>query len=259
MNDVINAFLLGVLQGLTEFLPVSSSGHLVIVRSLMPEFVAPPEIFDVLLHGGTLIALGVYFKRDLAGITSDIVHRQRRGLHLPLMLFVASIPVGVVGFFWADTVTPLFSSPRVASFGLIGTSVLLASAARFGRGERTMGQMQLWQAFAVGCFQAFAVIPGVSRSGATISLALILGFSGTESARFSFLLSIPAILGIVAVRVAGLGGSGMIGIYLVGAIAAAVSGWLSIALLMRVLLKRRLLPFTLYCFALGSFSLVFLV
>jgi undecaprenyl-diphosphatase len=259
MNDLFNAIVLGILQGVTEFLPVSSSGHLVLAQSLLPGFDAPAASFDVLLHGGTLLAVVAYFYRDLIEIGSRLRHPGEGGLRMPLLLVVGTIPAGLVGVLFQGAIEPLFSSPRAASIGLLVTAGLLVAAVISGKGDRRMEGLLLWQALLVGCFQALAILPGISRSGATIAIALLLGYSGTESARFSFLLSLPAVAGAMVLQAGDLFVTNAWGVYVAGALAAAASGWLSIAVLMRILHRGRLLPFALYCLALGSFSLVFLV
>jgi len=259
MTELFNAILLGIIQGLTEFLPVSSSGHLVLAQSLLPGFTAPPAAFDALLHGGTMMAVVVYFYRDIMEIGSGLKKPAEGGLRLPLLLVIGSIPVGILGVFYLDAIESLFTSPKIASIGLLVTAGLLAAALLFGKGNRQINEMLLWNGFLIGCFQALALVPGISRSGATISIALVMGFAGTEAAKFSFLLSLPAIAGAMILEAGVLIGAENLWIYMVGALAAAISGWASIALLMRFLQRRRLLPFILYCLALGSLSLAFLV
>ncbi|TNF49379.1 undecaprenyl-diphosphate phosphatase [bacterium] len=259
MTDLLNAILLGIIQGLTEFLPVSSSGHLVLAQSMLPGFDAPPAAFDALLHGGTMMAVVAYFYRDIVEICSGLKKPGDGGLRLPLLLVAGSIPIGVLGVFYLEAVESMFSSPKIASMGLLITAGLLAVALYFGKGNRRLSEMLLWNAFLVGCFQALALVPGISRSGATISIALVMGFAGTEAAKFSFLLSLPAIAGAIILEAGALLNAENLGIYMVGALAAAISGWVSIAILMRFLQRRRLLPFILYCLALGSLSLAFLV
>ena len=259
MTELLNAILLGIIQGLTEFLPVSSSGHLVLAQTLLPGFDAPPAAFDALLHGGTMMAVVAYFYRDILEIISGLTKPSEGGLRLPSLLIAGSVPIGVLGVFYLDAIESLFTSPKIASVGLLITAGLLTAALRFGRGNRQLNEMIFKNAILIGCFQALAIVPGISRSGATISIALILGFAGTEAARFSFLLSLPAIAGALILEAGVLAGAEHLMIYMAGALAAAVSGWVSIAVLMSFLERRRLLPFIVYCLALGSLSLAFLV
>lgn len=257
---MLESILLGILQGLTEFLPVSSSGHLVLAQSLLPGFDGPAVAFDVLLHAGTLGAVIIYFRQDLARIAVDCTRPREGGLHLPWLLAVGTVPAGIVGVFFADAIRPLFTAPRTASVGLLVTALLLTMAWRVGTGgKRSIESMTLWAALFIGTFQAVAIVPGISRSGATIAAGVFLGLSGRDAARFSFLLSIPAITGAFLLESGALKGMESVGAYTAGAMAAALTGWASIAFLMKLLGKGRLLPFALYCLLVGSISFVFLV
>lgn len=257
---MFESILLGILQGLTEFLPVSSSGHLVIAQSLLTGFDGPAAAFDVLLHGGTLLAVLAYFRKDIVQILKDMGDPGLGGLRLPILLLVGTLPAGIVGVGFGDSIKPLFSSPSVASVGLIFTSALLLLAWKLGRGgDRTMAGLTVPAALLIGTFQAMAIVPGVSRSGATIAAGLFLGLTGPVAARFSFLLAIPAIGGALVLESGSLLQAGLSISYMAGALSAAVVGWASIALLMRILDRGNLLPFAAYCLALGVLSLLFLV
>jgi undecaprenyl-diphosphatase len=257
---MLESILLGILQGLTEFLPVSSSGHLVLAQELMAGFDGPAAAFDVLLHGGTLAAVLVYFREDLLQIVSGVLRPGDGGWKLPVLLIVGSIPAGIVGILFSDAIKPLFTAPEVAAVGLLLTSGILAAAWRIrGRGHRSLAGLTLMSALLIGMAQAFAIVPGISRSGSTIAMGMFLGFAGREAARFSFLLSIPAIGGALVLESGVLFRVGMPVSYLVGALAAALVGWASIDVLMKLLDRENLLPFVVYCAALGSLSLLFLV
>lgn len=257
---MLESILLGILQGLTEFLPVSSSGHLVLAQSLLPGFNRPAVVFDVMLHTGTLTAVLLYFRHDLAVIAAGCLHPRKGGLHLPVLLAVGTVPAAVVGVFFNDAVRPLFAAPRSASFGLLVTAFLLFMAWRIGTdGKRPLDSLTIQAAFFIGVLQALAIVPGISRSGATIAAGVFLGLSGQDAARFSFLLSVPAIAGAFLLESGALIGTDSMSLYLAGALTAALTGWASIAFLMKLLGKGRLLPFALYCLVIGSISLVFLV
>jgi len=259
MESYTAAIVLGVVQGLTEFLPVSSSGHLVLAQAFIPGFSGPPAAFDVLLHGGTLIAVLAYFRQDVLKMAAGLKRPREGGLNLPLLLVAGTVPAGIVGGFFKDRIEILFHAPAVASAGLVVTGLLLLLATRVKGGSRKIARMGYSAAILIGAFQAAAIVPGISRSGATICAALFLGYSGTESARFSFLLSMPAVAGALALEAGDLAAVGSVGPYAAGAAAAAVTGWLSIAVLMRVMADRKLFPFAAYCLVLGSLSSVFLV
>jgi len=257
---LFESIILGIVQGLTEFLPVSSSGHLVLAQSLLPGFDGPTVAFDVLLHAGTLAAVLVYFRKDLARMAADSLHPREGGLRLPLLLAAGTVPAAIVGVFFDDAIKPLFDAPRFASIGLLITAFLLFLAWKVGTGgRRSLESMTIGAALFIGVLQAAAIMPGISRSGATIAAGVFLGFSGPDAARFSFLLSIPAIGGAFLLESGALRGVDSGAVYLAGALAAALTGWAAIAFLMKLLGKGRLLPFALYCLVVGSISLVFLV
>jgi len=257
---MFESILLGILQGLTEFLPVSSSGHLVLAQELLAGFNGPAAAFDVLLHGGTLAAVLIYFRHDLFQMFRDLARPSEGGWRLPAFLVIGSIPAGIVGVFFADVVESFFSAPGVASGGLLVTGCVLAAAWTMrGKGTRSLADLTVWTVLLVGLAQALAIVPGISRSGSTIAMGMFLGFSGKEAARFSFLLSIPAIAGALLLESGVFSRGGIPAIYLAGALAAALTGWASVAFLMKLLDRENLLPFAVYCLALGSLSLAFLV
>ena len=257
---MFESILLGILQGLTEFLPVSSSGHLVLAQQLLTGFDGPAAAFDVLLHGGTLAAVFLYFRQDLLQIARDSTRLSEGGLRLPFLLVAGSIPAGIVGVFMSDMITPLFSSPRVAASGLVITGLILLAAWKLvGAGRLSLANLTVPGVLLIGLAQAFAIVPGISRSGATIVAGMFLGLEGREAARFSFLLSIPAVAGALLLESGVLFEGGLPLAYLAGAVFAALVGWASIAFLMKLLGRGILAPFGVYCLALGVLSLVFLI
>jgi undecaprenyl-diphosphatase len=195
--DLFQAIILALVQGLTEFLPVSSSAHLLLV----PIFASWEDqglAFDVALHVGSLTAVVVYFRRDIgrmfsAWITSITRREHNEDSRLAWAVLLGTIPVCIAGLLMKDLVATAMRSPLVSAFGLIVFGVLLGWADWRKRGERSEYQMNKWDVFYIGCAQAVALIPGTSRSGITITAALLLGFSREAAARFSFLLSIPVI------------------------------------------------------------------
>jgi undecaprenyl-diphosphatase len=202
----------------------------------------------------------IYFWRDLLEIGRGFLHPGGGGLHLPILLVVGTVPAGLVGVFFADVIEPLFAAPVSASAGLLLTALLLWAAWRIGtQGRRSLQSLTLLGALFIGLFQAVAIVPGVSRSGATIAAGVFLGLSGKDAARFSFLLSIPAIAGAVLLESGAIAGSSNLSLYLVGAVSAALVGWASIAFLMKLLGKGVLVPFAIYCLVIGILSIAFLV
>lgn len=196
--DLVQAIVLALVQGLTEFLPVSSSAHLLLVP-VFANWQDQGLAFDVALHLGSLTAVIVYFRQDIGRmITSwvkSITHRVKDDdSRLAWAVLFGTIPVCIAGLLLKDVIAQVMRSPLVSAFGLIVFGVFLGWADWRKRGERSEYQMNKWDVFYIGCAQALALIPGTSRSGITITAALFLGFSREASARFSFLLSIPVIL-----------------------------------------------------------------
>lgn len=263
--NIIEALILGVVQGLTEFLPVSSSGHLVLV----PEFLgiaAPPLSFSVLVHLATLVAVAGYFLPDLKNMVLSVIAPRR--LHdmqavkywrrLLLWLVIGSVPAAIAGLLLGNFFERLFASTLAVGFFLILTSVLLFGAdlalARRTKSPTPLGKMRPVDALIVGCFQALAIAPGLSRSGATIAGGVFLGFDRHTAARFSFLLSIPVILGAFVTELKDIGSKFVTAsgwAYGLGAFAAALSGVVAIHFLLRYLRERSLRIFGIYTAVLG--------
>jgi len=267
--SVLEALILGITQGLTEFLPVSSSGHLVLV----PEFFnlsAPTLGFDIVVHFATLLAVLGYFMRDVRQIVVALIAPRRMSRpeikywrRLCAWLVIGSIPAAVAGFGFSRFFDDLFASTMAVGIFLLVTSALLFGSdfalGRVSREPMQLGKMRAADALIIGCFQALAIAPGLSRSGSTIAAGIFLGFDRPSAARFSFLLSIPAILGAFVASLVGVGGGfagASVWAYLVGALAAAVTGFLAIYLLMRYVKQHRLRLFAIYAALLGGFVIV---
>lgn len=255
-----DALLLGLIQGLTEFLPVSSSGHLVIAQDLIG-FQGPGIAFDILLHAATLGAVVLYFWRDIVALLAslwpggDAARRRVVGL-----ILLATLPTGVIGLTIDHYLSGLFESPRFAAAMLLVTGLVLLVAERTRVGEGTLEQVSAVQAVVVGTAQGIAILPGISRSGATIATGLMLGMDAQAAARFSFLMSIPAILAAVALHARDLADNAAAGNGLLpmaaGAGIAFVSGLGAIHLLLKLLARRKLWPFSVYCWAVALWVLV---
>ncbi len=188
MNELTQSVVLGIVQGLTEFIPVSSTAHLV----LIPKFLGWKGLvnsleFDIALHGGTLLALLIYFWKEWIGLFTS-------QFRLLFYLLVATVPAGLVGVALEDYVSTTLRSPLIIAITLVVFGVVMIIAERY-RGDRALDSLSLKDSILIGCFQAVALIPGVSRSGITISGGLFRGFQRVEAARFSFLLSTPVIGG----------------------------------------------------------------
>lgn len=247
------AVLLGAVQGVTEFFPVSSSGHLVICQALFG-LREPSLAFDIFLHAGTLVAVAVFFARDIARLfTTD-----RRTL---LLLAVASVPACVVGLLFKDHIEALFASPRTVGFMLVATGVWLAAASAYGFFKTRKGrdgapkELGVAPSLAVGLAQAVAVIPGISRSGATIATGILSGLGNERAFRFAFLLSLPAVGGACVLKARKIGAA-LAGpesaVFLAGGITAMLVGLASIGLLRRMVRENRLSIFGIYCIVVGG-------
>jgi undecaprenyl-diphosphatase len=263
------AILLGVVQGLTEFLPVSSSGHLAFVQNLLPGFRQVGVLFDVMLHVGTLVALVLFYRRLLAGeargLFSGSGPARARAVKLLLLVVVATIPTAVVGLFLKKTVESAFVDLRAVGWAELGSAFLLGISALKRRGETDRDSMTYLQAALVGVFQGFAVLPGLSRSGSTIAAAILIGCAGRWAADFAFLLAIPGIAGAAIVE--NYGAFRRYGLaffegpdfvkYAIGAVVAGVVGYLTIAWMIRLVSDRRVHYFAIYCVLFGAALLLF--
>jgi len=246
--DLIQAALLGMLQGLTEWLPISSSGHLVLAQRWMGLTV--PVAFDVFLHLGTLTTVIAFFRGDLLGILRALAARDVRSEDFRLFAYVVvgMVPTAIIGFALTGFFESLFSSTLAVGIGLLITGVLLLLS-RAGSGRREVG----WLApLVMGIAQGMAIAPGVSRSGSTISLGLLIGVKKEEVFRLSFLLSIPAILGASLFKIGELTSSDLGPHAVLGLVVAAASGYVAIKIVQRALLSERLYLFSLYCFLAGA-------
>jgi undecaprenyl-diphosphatase len=245
MPPLWQILILALIQGLTEFLPVSSSGHLVIAQHLM-RFGASSLLFDIILHAGTLLAVLTYFRRDLIRLVLRFYEREQR--RLILLLALATFPTALIALPFRGFFESLFSSPRAAGIGFLATALLLFLSHRvwFPKTDPRLA------AIVIGIFQGLAIMPGLSRSGTTIAVALMLGLGAEFSFRFSFLLSIPAILGALLLKVRDLPASpnqlAPLGFALV---LAALFGLLALGILKRVLGSGKFHRFAYYCLAAG--------
>ncbi|MDR0293811.1 MAG: undecaprenyl-diphosphate phosphatase [Oscillospiraceae bacterium] len=259
------SLLLGIVQGATEFLPVSSSGHLAIVGSLLDVAEMKESLlFDVLLHIGTLGAVFAAFHRDIAELCGAFLslfsareRRDERGLparRLLLLLAVATVPL-LFAVFFESYVSVLADDLRFVGCALVGTGVLLYIADRVKAGKKNEKTALVSDAVMVGLMQAVAVIPGLSRSGSTIAAGLMRGFGRGFAVRFSFLMSIPAVLGAVLLELGKAFSGGVtaaeLAVYIPGMLAAGIVGYGALVLLKRLAAKGRFGVFAVYCAAVG--------
>lgn len=268
--SIVEAMVLGIVQGVTEFLPVSSSGHLVLVPELAG-WDRPGLPFLVLLHAATLLALLVYFRRELVEIVAGMVRPgpQRRFV---VLLALATLPAAVLGFVFEEWFERAFGNPILVSVQLVATGLILIGAEALTRRRPDSGseavlsgveglarELSFSGAVGVGFAQAVAIFPGISRSGATISAGLLAGLSRPQAARFSFLMSIPILIGTSVFEVPQLSGEPVgAGALLAGFVAAAVSGYVAIAGMIALLQRRGLVGFAVYCIVAGTVAALLL-
>ncbi len=257
---VYAAIALGILQGLTEFLPVSSSGHLALAEYFFGVS-SPGVTFEVFVHFGTALAVLVYFRRRVGAIVVAVVRwlvrkeHEREDARLGLYLLIGTIPAAIVGVLLEKKVESAFGSPVLVSVLLLVTGTMLWLTRRMRQGEREL--VRPADAVLVGLAQAAAVLPGISRSGATISAGLGLGIERSRAAEFAFLLSLPVILGATAVSLGDAVASGsQVGVpVLAGTMAAFLSALPAIAVLMRVVSAGTFHRFAYYCWGAGLVAL----
>jgi undecaprenyl-diphosphatase len=269
----LQALVLGIVQGLTEFLPVSSSGHLVLGQAF---FGVDADVltFDIAVHFGTLMAVFIVFRYRivelLAGIMRDIraigggerrpgaVLRESREIRYALAIIIGTVPAVIVGFTIKDIIGGMFLAVTPVLWALAFTGMLLLATFAAGNGSRRIG---LRSGLMIGIAQALAVVPGISRSGMTIATALFVGIDREEAGEFSFMLAIPAVLGaslLETLDLVGEGGFGSVapGPVLAGTVAAFCAGWVSLAVLMRVVRRGKLGWFGFYCLAVAGIGLI---
>lgn len=245
--NVFVAALLGLIQGLSEFLPVSSSGHLVLLQNVFG-IEEGALFFDTMLHVGTLAAVVAVFYREIWGLIKKPFQKK------VYMLLIATAVTAAMAFLLSDLFDDAFAG-KFLGFGFVLTSAILFASEKLAHGSRTIGEMRAPDALAVGFAQGVAILPGVSRSGSTIAGARVFGLSREEAAQFSFLLSIPAILGALVLQLPDVAEYGTGGIpwssLAVGTLVAAVSGYFAIRWMLRLIVKKSLTGFAIYTLVLG--------
>lgn len=257
---MFDAIIWGLVQGLTEFLPISSSGHLVLVPALLEaggaEMSDPDLATSAVLHLGTLVAVIAYYRRDLIELARFRTEPQAR--HVLWLLALGTVPA-VIGLPLEGALSRLESNPDAVAIALLGTGAILFISTRLPIGSRRLEAGTTRDALIVGVSQALALIPGISRSGSTITAGLARGLDRREAARFSFLLAIPTIAGGGLLSLGDLISTGVdLGPVAVGFLFALVSGYAAIALILRILVTRGFAPFVAYCLTMGTVSLIIL-
>jgi undecaprenyl-diphosphatase len=260
-DQILQAMILGILQGLTELLPISSSAHLILLPWIL-DWEHLGIAFDVVLHGGTMLAILVYFYKDWKQLARSFF-RRFRGFNrssngqMDLAILAGTLPAILVALACRSMVENYARQPVVIVMTLTIFGLLLAWADRRGKGNRTLGSLTPGLGLLIGLAQAIALVPGVSRSGVTITAALLLGFSRTDSARFSFLLSGPIVAlatlkGIYELASTDASGSVLVWSLVVGIATSFVTGLLCIKYFLRFLRTKTLIPFVIYRLGLAA-------
>lgn len=272
----IEAIILGLVQGLTEFLPISSSAHLRIIGEILPSATDPGATFTAITQIGTELAVILYFRKDIAriigrwfrhfgkpgGAHADFVPKNDPDVRLGWLIIIGTLPIVIIGFLAQDTIRSVFRSLWLIAIVLIVFGIILGLADFLGKRVKDITQMSYRDGILIGLAQVLALIPGVSRSGATMTAGLSLGYTRPAAARFGFLLAIPAVFGSGLYELVHSFGEPA-GAYgypetLLATVVAFGVGYAVIAFLMRYIEKRSFLPFVIYRVVLGSVLLVLL-
>ena len=261
--ELIDALILGIIQGVTEWLPVSSSGHLVIGQEMLGLPAEENLLFDLMVHLGTVLAVCVYFRRELWNIVHALIPRSECGPErdqlrlLGAMIAIGTIPIAVVGLLVSGSVEDMFTIQMVGAALLVNAAVLIAAERIASDRKRSVRALD---ALIIGVFQAVAIVPGISRSGLTISGGLFRGVERETAATFAFLLSVPALLGAFAYGVVMLERYDAEAVtMLLGMGTAFIVGLVSIDVLLRIVRAGRLWTFGIYCVVVGTMAIIWSV
>ncbi len=265
------ALLLGIIQGLTEFLPVSSSGHLVIAQQILKKFEEPGLIFDLFLHLGTAAAVILYFRKEMWAAAASIfskgyrppeeskwIGNRKTALRFAALIAVGNIPTALIGIFLEDQVAGLFNSVMPVGFALLATSGLLfLSDRKAGNVKTSVMEIRFRDALLIGLFQGLAVMPGLSRSGSAIAAGIFSGIRRDIAAKFSFYMVIPPILGAVTLKARHVmenvvTSQQSLTVYAIGILTAFIIGYLTIGVLIKAVSNKRLKLFAIYCVCIGT-------
>lgn len=284
--SLLQAIIMGLIQGLTEFLPVSSSGHLALFRILFGVETETGMLFDVLLHAGTLIAIFVVYYKDIwkmivegcciirdAAVNIVLFFKNKSGKEeepyrkivnssyrkFVMLVIVSTIPTGIIGFVGRDAIDKASQILIVPGICLIVTAILLFIADHTRDGEKLPKNVTYTNAFSVGIAQGIATLPGLSRSGTTITACLLCGFNRKFAVKYSFIMSIPAILGALVLELKDFSAVDITGIeivyYIVGMAIAAIVGYICIKTMLVIVRKKKFTVFAIYCLIIGAVSI----
>lgn len=283
----IQAIILGIVQGLTEFLPVSSSGHLAIMKNLLRLNLETGVLYDVLLHVATLISVCIVMYKDILkliveffGIVKDLfvnigVFFANKGgegkkdynpvldssyRKFVVLVIVSTIPTGIIGFLLNDIIETVESELLVPGICLIATSIIILISDFLSEGKKRAKEASFLDAFAIGTAQGIATLPGLSRSGTTIAACLLCGFDRKFAVKYSFIMSMPAILGALVLKLTKLSSevvsAGEVVSYIIGMIVAAVVGYFALVFTIRIVQRKSFKYFAAYCFGIGAVSII---
>lgn len=259
---ILQSIFLGLIQGVTEFFPISSSGHLVLFQNFLGLQPTEHAFFNILVHAGTLLAILLYFRERLVGLLKGLWDKDPSSVQLFLNLIISTLPIVFIGLAFEDTVSEIFSTPTAVAFSMFGTASFFLIGEYLSKNKQNHTITKL-KALIIGLVQSVAIIPGVSRSGSTLVAGLLTGLDREESAEYSFLIAIPAISGAVVLSILKLftepsSSDLKVGPLLVGFLTAFIAGYFSIKFLMHLYKKHSLNGFAAYLI-LVSAGLILLV
>ncbi len=260
---ILEALILGIIQGLTEFLPVSSSGHIELGKEILNVQVKDPLLFSIVVHGATALSTLVIFRKDIISILKELfAFKWNEGTSYSAKIILSMIPVGLVGFFLEDEIESFFEGQIL----LVGCMLLVTGILLYltTKAKEKSGEVNFKNAGIVGLAQAVAILPGISRSGTTIAISLLLGVNREKAAKFSFLMVLPPILGAVALKVKDYveieqtsGAENISSLALiVGFLAAFISGLIACQWMIRIVKRAKLQHFAYYCFTVGTIAII---
>lgn len=258
MCDLFIALSLGIIQGLTEFLPISSSGHLVLCQGFLQGKWIGDVLFDVSVHLGTTLAIIVFFFKDIITLIKGILPHSynKEQMHLIICLFITTLVTGIMGVLFKDEFEAMFSNSTLVACMLLVTGLFTFFTDRFNiNPKKKSNDIRITNAVVIGLFQGFAIIPGMSRSGSTIFAGVAGGLERTFSARYSFLAAIPAVIGAATLEWSGEAAS-LNMLHITGAAASFIIGLISLKFLVWTLRRRKFFIFSIYCWGIGSIYLI---
>ena len=284
---IVQAIILGVIQGLTEFLPVSSSGHLAIMKNILRMDLETGALYDVLLHVATLVAICIVMRKDIAKLILEfisivrdvftnflifidrITHKEDQYYikimssayrRFVVLIIVSSIPTAIIGFLLNDIIETVENELLVPGICLIATAVIILISDFLADGTKKPKDATVYDAFAIGTAQGIATLPGLSRSGTTITACILCGFDRKFAVKYSFIMSMPAIFGALILKLSKISSEtvtgGDIAVYIVGMVIAAVVGYFALIFTTKLVQKKSFKYFAFYCFGIGVVSII---